>query len=136
MGAFIPSQVRNARIGAYPNSIKEFIVAGNLGAALDVVNQWDETFPTDKPNGHTFFWRGKLLELRGQPQEAARSGARRFVDGRGGVRIRGALAAGPRPGTDWCTEDAKKELAKLVASGISDEYTKKAKEKLQKALDK
>src|SRR5207245_2690198 len=75
-GRFIPRQVRAARVGAYPNASREFIDGGNFGAALDLVDQWDETFPTDKPGGQTLFWRGKLLLLRGQPKEAARHLAR------------------------------------------------------------
>ena len=67
---YIPPQVRAGRIGSYPNSIREYLALGNYGAALDIVDQWDETFPTEKPNGHTFFYRGKVLALRGQPREA------------------------------------------------------------------
>ncbi|HKI35542.1 MAG TPA: PKD domain-containing protein [Gemmataceae bacterium] len=135
LGTFIPSQVRNARIGAYPNSIKEFIAAGNLGAALDVVSQWEETFPTDKPNGQTFFWHGKLLELRGQHHDAARHLAR---------AVSLTVGASFESEARWLLaesleqigrkEEAKKELAKLVASGINDEFAKKAKDRLQKAL--
>src|SRR5262249_40567035 len=43
---FIPSQVRAARVGAYPNALREYIAGGNLGAALDLIGQWEETFPT------------------------------------------------------------------------------------------
>jgi PKD repeat protein len=68
----IPSQVRAARIGAYPNSLREYLSGGNFGAALDLVDRWDETFPTEKLKGHTLYWRGKILALRGQPREAER----------------------------------------------------------------
>src|SRR5205823_1192624 len=57
-GRMIPEQVRAARVGAYPNSIREFITTGNYAAGLDIVDKWEETFPTDKPKGQTFFWRG------------------------------------------------------------------------------
>jgi tetratricopeptide (TPR) repeat protein len=130
-GQFIPPSVRAARIGAFPNSIREFIAAGNPGAALDVVNRWEETFPSEKIHGHTFFWRGKLLVLRAEPKEAARYLAR---------------AIGLAPGADFesearwllagCleklgrAEEARKELAKLVASGINDPFTKLAREQL------
>ncbi len=123
-GQFIPRQVRAARIGAYPNAIREFIDGGNFGAALDLVDQWDHTFPTDKPNGQTFFWRGKLLLLRGQPKEAARHLAR-------------ALGLAPGAATEsearWLlaqaleaagkSREARRELAKLVASGFNDPFT-------------
>jgi TolA-binding protein len=128
----IPPQVRAARIGAYPNAIREFLAAGSFGAALDVVDRWEETFPTDKPSGQSFFWRGKALLLRGQARDAARYLAR---------------SVGLAPGAAWESEarwllaealgqlnrpeDARRELAKLVASGIQDTYARKAQAKLQ-----
>ena len=132
LGSFIPSQVRAARVGAYPNAIREFVEAGNLGAALDVVDRWEETFPTDKPKGQTFFWRGKVYALRGQPRDAARYLAR---------SVGLATGAGFEPEARWLlaqsleqigrADDARKELAKLVALGGTDGFTKKAREKLQ-----
>jgi tetratricopeptide (TPR) repeat protein len=137
-GHYIPVQVRAARIGAYPNSIREFVESGNYGAALDIVDRWDETFPTEKPNGHTLFYRGKLLALRGQSQDAARHLARAI-----------ALTSGAQFETEarWLLaesleqmgkkDEAKVELARLVKygnSGFRDEFTKKAQDKLQKGL--
>jgi hypothetical protein len=131
----IPAQVRSARVGAYPNSIREFIASANYGVALDVVNRWEETFPTDKPKGQTFFWRGKLLTLRQQPNEAARYLARAIGLGIGAdfeSEARWLLAQTleqlQKP------EDARKELAKLVASGIQDKYAQQARDKLKQAL--
>ena len=133
LGAYIPSQVRAARLGAYPDSLQEYLDAGNTGAALDLVNKWDEKFPTDKPNGHSFFWRGKVLLRRGQPADAVR-----YLDR--AIRL--------TPGAPFETEarwllaealdqagrkdEAKRELAKLVAVGVNDAFTKKAIEKLKK----
>jgi TolA-binding protein len=129
----IPSQVRAARSGAYPNAIRDYIKGGNYGAALDIVNKWEETFPTEKPLGHTFFWRGKLLALRGQHQDAARYLARAIglavgasFESESRWLLAGSLEQIGRP------DDAKKELAKLVASGLNDEFSKLAKEKLSK----
>jgi tetratricopeptide (TPR) repeat protein len=129
----IPSQVRIARIGAYPNSLREYISTGNYGAALDMVDQWDDLFPTDKLNGHTFYWRGKVLALRGQPLEAVR-----YLT----WSLRRAKGAGWETEARWLLaesleqagkkDEARKELAKLIATGLSDEFTKKAKEKLLK----
>lgn len=130
-GRFIPRQVRAARIGAYPNAIREFLDGGNFGAALDLVDQWDETFPTDKPNGQTFFWRGKLLLLRGQPREAARHLARAVGLAPGSASesearwlLAQALDGAGKP------DDARRELAKLVASGVNDPFSKLARAKL------
>ena len=135
VGTFIPSQVRAARLGSYPNSIRELIRSGNYGAALDLVDQWDETFPTEKVHGQTFFWRGKLLALRGQHQDAARYLARSI-----GLAVGAAFESEAR----WLlaealeqigkSAEAKKELAKLTASGLNDEFTKKARAKLSKGL--
>jgi tetratricopeptide (TPR) repeat protein len=130
-GTFIPAQVRSARIGAFPNAIREFIESGSYGAALDVVDRWDETFPTDKPNGRTFFWRGKLLALRGQPKDAARYLARAVGLAPGASfesEARWLLAQSlERTGR---TRDARIELARLVASGIDDSFSRLARKRL------
>jgi len=129
----IPSQVRAARIGAYPNSLREYIGGGNFGAALDLVDRWDETFPTEKVKGHTCYWRGKILALRGQPRDA-----QRYLD----------MAVRLTTGADFETEErwllaltldqldrkaeARKELEKLVATGLEDDFTRRARAKLKK----
>ncbi|MDR3635999.1 MAG: PKD domain-containing protein [Isosphaeraceae bacterium] len=130
-GRFIPRQVRAARVGAYPGAIRDYIDGGNFGAALDIVDQWDETFPTDKPNGQTFFWRGKLLMLRGQPKEAARHLARAVGLAPGAASesearwlLAEALDQSGKP------EDARKELARLIASGVNDAFSQRARERL------
>jgi tetratricopeptide (TPR) repeat protein len=132
LGRFIPSQVRSARLGSYPNSIREFIAAGNFGAAVDVVDRWEETFPTEKVHGLTFFWRGKLLHLRGQHHDAARHLARAIGLATGAAfesearwLLAGSLEQIGKP------EEARAELAKLLATGINDGFTKKAREKLK-----
>jgi tetratricopeptide (TPR) repeat protein len=136
-GRFMPPQVRAARVGAFPNSIREFLVAGDYRAALDVVNRWDETFPTEKIHGQTFFWRGKLLTLSEQPKDAARYLARAV-----GLAVGADFESEAR----WLlaqsleklgrSEDARKELAKLVASGITDPFTKMARERLAEQAKK
>jgi tetratricopeptide (TPR) repeat protein len=132
---FIPSQVRAARVGSYPNALRDLIGGGNYGAALDLLDRWEEMFPTDKPKGQTFFWRGKVCALRGQPREAARYLAR---------AIGLATGAGFEPEARWLlaesleqlgrAEDARKELARLVALGGTDVFTKKARSKLEEGL--
>jgi tetratricopeptide (TPR) repeat protein len=131
-GQFIPSQVKAARVGAYPNSLREYLAGGNYGAALDLVDKWEETFPTDKPNGHTFFWRGKILAMRGQPQDAERYLER---------SIRLTIGASFETEARWLfaqtleqlgrKDEAKKELLKLIATGLDDAFTKQAREKLK-----
>ena len=129
----IPPQVRAARLGAYPDLLQEYLDSGNTGAALDLVDKWDEKFPTDKPNGHSLFWRGKVLAARGQPRDAARCL---------GVAVRLTVGAPFETEERWLLadaldqlgrkEEAKRELAKLIAVGLNDEFTKKAIEKLKK----
>jgi tetratricopeptide (TPR) repeat protein len=129
----IPPQVRAARIGAYPNALREYLAAGNYGAALDLVDQWDDLFATDRLNGQTFYWRGKILALRGQPREAVR-----FLD----RAVRLAVGAAFETEARWLLaealeatgkkDEAKQQLARLVASGLRDEFVQKAVEKLKK----
>jgi tetratricopeptide (TPR) repeat protein len=132
-GTPIAPQVRAARIGSYPNSLREYITGGNYGSALDLVNEWDDTFPTDKPNGQSFYWRGKLLLLRGQPAEAVRYLSRSVAVTTGApfeTEARWLLAEGfEQTGKP---DEAKRELAKLAKTGINDEFTRKARERLKK----
>jgi tetratricopeptide (TPR) repeat protein len=133
----IPPQVRAALVGSYPNSIRDYIDGGNYGAALDAVKAWEEKFPTDKPKGQTFFWRGKLLALRGQHQDAARYLARAIglatgagFESEARWLLAGSLEQIGRP------DDARKELAKLIASGLNDDFTRLARKKLEKSGNK
>jgi tetratricopeptide (TPR) repeat protein len=133
----IPPQLRAARVGAYPNSIREYLDAGDQKAALDVVNRWEEMFPTEKLAGQTFFWRGKLLALRDQHRESARYLARAI-----GLAVGAEFESEAR----WLLaqsleklgrqEKARKELAKLVATGIDDRFARLAGEKLAKIAKK
>jgi TolA-binding protein len=130
-GKFIPEQVRAARVGAFPNAIRDFLAAGDNAAALGVVKRWEETFPTEKVHGQTFFWRGKILSAQQNYKEAARYLARAI-----GLAVGAAFESEAR----WLlalslenlgrTEDARKELAKLVASGIDDDFARQARKKL------
>ena len=127
----IAAQVRSAQLGAYPNLIREFTETGDYGAALDVVDRWENAFPTEKLAGQTFFWRGKLLALRGQQQYAARHLAR---------AVGLAVGAGFESEARWLlaqslgelgrADDARRELAKLVAAGFGDEFAEMAKKEL------
>jgi tetratricopeptide (TPR) repeat protein len=131
LGPEISDQVRAARVGAYPNSLREYLAGGNYGAALDLVDRWEETFPTEKVKGHTLFWRGKVLMRRGQPQDAERClnrAVRLTVGADFETEARWLLAeALERLGRK---DEARRELAKLVATGLDDSFTRKAKQKL------
>lgn len=130
-GPFIPAQVRAARVGAYPSAIRDFITSHNYGAALDVVDRWERSFPVDKLGGQPAFWRGKLLNLRGHDREAARS----FQ-----LCLRLAPGAAFESEARWLLADslekngqpaqARQELARLVASNLVDYFSHMAREKL------
>ena len=133
----IPPQVRAARIGSYPNSLREYIDGGNYAAAIELVNEWEDSFPTDKLNGHTFYWRGKLMQLRGQPSEGIRYLQRSVLVTTGAVfetearwLLAQALEQTGKP------DEAKKELQRLLAIGIQDDFTKKARERLKTKPEK
>lgn len=130
-GKFIPEQVRSARVGAYPRAIREYLAAGDYGAALDVVDQWEDQFATEKVKGHTFFWRGTILAERHQYRDAARYLAR---------SIGLATGAGFETEARWRLaesleklekrKEAEAELAKLVATGLNDDFVELARQKL------
>ena len=130
-GKIIPPQVKAARMGAYPQAIREFLDSEQLEAALDVINQWDETFPTEKPKGHTLFWRGKASHLRGQHRDAARGLAKSIRLATGAafetearwLRCVSLLEAGQ-------TDVARKELVQLAKFPLADRFTQLAKERL------
>jgi len=112
--------MRAARIGAYPNAIREYLTSGNYGAAIDLVDQWEDLFATDKLNGHSFYWRGKALALRGQTREAIR-----YLDR--AVRV--------APGADWETEGRWLLALALESAGKKDE-AKKALSQTFSVVDK
>jgi TolA-binding protein len=127
----IPSQVRSARVGAYPNAVRELITTGNLTAALNIVQRWEEDFPTEKLHGETLFWHGKLQHLRDTHRDAVQFLTRSVNLSPGASfesEARWLLALSlEKLGR---SADARRELAKLVATGIQDEYTALAKQKL------
>jgi Flp pilus assembly protein TadD len=96
-----------------------------------VVDRWERAFPTEKLSGQTFFWRGKLLALRDQHEQAARYLARAI-----GLAPGAAFESEAR----WLlaqsldklgrSDDARRELAKLVTAGFDDDFSERAKKKL------
>jgi len=131
LGPKTPSQVRAARIGAYPNAIRELLAAGDAGAALDLVREWEESFPGEKLRGQTFFWRGKLSLIGGRGDEAAGQLARAVERGQGAAfesEARWLLAQALR--AQGREEESREELSKLIASGLNDEFVVRAKKLL------
>ena len=133
-GRIIPKAVRSARIGSFPNSIREYLQQNNYGAAIETVDRWEDQFATEKVKGHTFFWRGLALGLRGQQLEASEFldlalalGAGAIWESQARWRLAVALEETGR------ASRARAELAKLAATGIQDRWTGLAREKLKKA---
>ena len=128
----VPPQVRAARTGAYPNTIRAYLVGENYAAALDVVDRWEESFPTRRAGGQTFFWRGKTLALSGRHAKAARYLA---------LCVKLAVGAHFETEARWLlaqsleklgqVDEARLELAKLVATGMNDPFTDLAQERLE-----
>lgn len=83
--------------------------------------------------GHTFYWRGKVLALRGQPQDAER-----FLD----RAVRLTVGAGFESEARWLLaetldqldrkDEARKEWTKLADSGLNDAFTRRARDRLSK----
>jgi len=131
-GRYIPAQVKATRVGAYPNAIREYLALGNYGAALQIVDRWEDMFATEKVQGQTFYWRGTILEQRKQYKDAARYLARAVVL---------AVGAGFETEARWRLarslehldrhKEARVELAKLVATGLDDAFVQMARQKLK-----
>jgi TolA-binding protein len=128
----IPPQVRAARIGAYPNALGEFVAEEDHAAALDIVDQWEDSFPADKCGGRTLFWRGKLLALGGEHNKAARHL---------GASIRLGVGADFEAEARWLlaqsleqlgrADEARQALKALAATGLTDPFAALARQKLQ-----
>ena len=68
----IPSPVRSAKIGSYPQRITQLIESHQFEEAGDVVMEWYEQLPADIPRGEVLFWMGKLEIQRGSYHTAIR----------------------------------------------------------------
>ncbi|NQU09936.1 PKD domain-containing protein [bacterium] len=127
----IPHQVRAARVGAYPNAVREYLVTQQFDAAAALVDRWETDFPLERASGETLFWRGNLLTARGDAGAAARH-FRKSLELAPGVwyetaaRWRLALAL-EQSGQE---KEARHELARLAASGLNDVFVQRAREKL------
>jgi tetratricopeptide (TPR) repeat protein len=131
-GQAFPANVRAARVGAFANSMREYLDARDYRAAADLVDGLEASFPTEKANGDTFFWRGKLLSLTGDAGAAARYLARAVT-----------LAPGAKtePEARWLlaaaleklgkADAAREELRRLAGLGGNDSFVKQAREKLK-----
>ena len=134
LGRVVPRSVRSARVGSFPNSIREYLQENNYGAAIETVDRWEDQFATEKVKGHTFFWRGLALSLRGQHREASEFLDLALTLGTGALwenqarwRLSVALEATGR------SKRARTELAKLASTGIRDRWTVMAREKLKES---
>ena len=127
----IPPQVRAARLGAYPNAVREFLAARDLDAASELLERIDDVFPMEKLGGQTLFWRGKVTLARKRYAESARffSRAVALAPGSGFETEARYLWAGSLEAQEQPAE-AREVLKKLVATGLDDTFTRKAREVL------
>ena len=129
--AFIPPPVRAAKIGAYPDIIRANLAAKKFALAHRVVDEWEELFPTEKERGLSAFWRGKIFAAQGQPAEAVaplRASIERMTGAAVETEARWLLAESlVKTGQ---ADAARAEWQKLVATGLRDEYTQQARQKL------
>ena len=127
---------RSARTGAYPGEIREHIAKTNYGAAIAVVDEWEDAFPTDKLKGETFFWRGKLLALRGEHRGACRYLARSAGLAVGAVfETECRLILADSLAAIGKADESRRELAKLAALGLDDKFVAAARERLKDTAD-
>lgn len=130
-GRPLPPSVRAARLGAFPDSVSDYVARGELGAALDILDKWEDRFATEKMHGQTFFWRGKIAALRSQHRAAVRWLALAVQLGQGAVfesEARCLLAeAHLRLGE---VGKARLEFARLLAAGFTDEFATRARKQL------
>lgn len=130
-GKTIPAQVRAARIGSYPETIKANLARNNFAGARDVVRRWEDDFPTERAWGHSAYWAGRIEYSAGKWQESARLLARALRLAAGGDFETAARAlraeALEKLGRD---AEARQEWETLAASGINDELVRKAREKV------
>ncbi|MBB73890.1 MAG: hypothetical protein CMJ75_05180 [Planctomycetaceae bacterium] len=131
-GQFIPSQVRAARVGAFPQSIRSYLAEANYGAALQIVDEWEDKFATEKVKGQTFFWRGAILSARQQYRDASRYLERSVTLALGAAfetEARWRLAESLQHlGRE---KESRVELARLVATGLNDSFTEQARQRLK-----
>ena len=136
-GQFIPSQVRAARVGAFPQAIRSYLAEANYGAALQVVDEWEDKFATEKVKGQTFFWRGAILSARQQYRDASRYLERSVILAVGAAfetEARWRLAASLQHlGRE---KESRLELARLVATGLNDTFTEQARQRLKEISQK
>lgn len=130
-GKPLPPQVRRARLGAFPDSVADYVSRGELGAAIDLLNKWEERFATERLHGQTFFWRGKIASLRGQYPKAVRSLT---------LAVRLGQGASFESEARWLlgeayfqlgeTTRAREQFARLLAEGFTDAFAAQARQRL------
>ena len=52
-----------AKLGSYPFIVDDLRARGEYAYALKTIEQWEYEFPTEKLDGLSFFWRGKVLYI-------------------------------------------------------------------------
>ena len=123
----IPLQVRNAKIGAYHETVIQHIQDKRLDVALSVATRWRDTFPSDQLRGEVLYWIGRIESLRNQPARAIAPLQLAIETGQGAefeAEARWLLAEACSATGDKAR--AKAELESLVKSGLTGPFRQKA----------
>ena len=129
----IPLKVRNAKIGAYHETVVQHVQDKRLDVALSVAERWRDTFPSDQLRGEVLYWIGRIESLRNQPASAIAPLQLAIEAGQGAefeAEARWLLAEACRATGDKAR--AKAELKALVKSGLTGPFRQKAIEALAK----
>ena len=57
----IPRPEEMAKLGTYPFMVEDLLARGEHDTALDQIDEWENLFPSQRSEGWTQFWRGKVL---------------------------------------------------------------------------
>ena len=57
----IPRPEEMAKLGTYPFMVEDLLARGEHETALDQIDEWENLFPSQRSEGWTQYWRGKVL---------------------------------------------------------------------------
>ena len=123
----VPLQVRNAKIGAYHETIVQHLRENRLEAALAAATQWRDAFPSDQLRGEVLYWIGRIESMKKRPARAVEPLQLAIEVGQGAefeAEARWLLAEAY--GNTGDADRARVELEALVKSGLSGEFRQKA----------
>lgn len=128
----IPSQVRMAQLGAYPERMRQHLAADRINEARDDVERWRERFPASLVDGELAFWLGRVYLLDGEPAMAVTALELALRRGEGSVFEAEAfyrLAEAHQARGDAAA--AEGTLRRLIDLGLTGEFRDRAEQRLR-----